>query len=241
MPLAERSSVKSTLPADSRFLCAARFGMTKERVLYFRGATFSMPGNPENPKAVDLHDLDRLIHSGGPLSGALIRQCMADPSLEVQGYVFNFVMNEPDVAIRVVPSLSFQDFQSFIPGYLSRCIIENPAQDDDRMSDSQFDACRLLMRWFQDMWTNPAVPQSGRIDAKHLIEKLYREGNEQTRYNLIHNGLEHLFENHAVREYFSDWATGDPVLQEAYAEASEWTLRGGSNLLWPRDCNHAKE
>jgi len=32
-------------------------------------------------------------------------------------------------------------------------------------------------------------------------------------------------------EYFSDWAGGDPLLQEAYAEVSQWTLKGGSNLF----------
>ncbi len=52
---------------------------------------------------------------------------------------------------------------------------------------------------------------------------------------------EHPFENHAVREYFSDWAVGDPLLQEAYVEASEWTLKGGSNLFWPRDVNKVRE
>jgi hypothetical protein len=200
-----------------------------------------VPGDSENPKVVDLNDLERLIHSGGPLPRAFILRCMADSSLEVQGFIFNFVINEPDVAARINPPLSFRDYQSFIPGYVSRCIIENPERDDDRMSDSQFDACWLLMRWFQQIWVDESVPRLEVFKAKHLIEKLYREGSAQARYNLIFNGLEHLFENQAVREYFSDWATGDPVLQEAYTEASEWTLRGGSNLFWSRDVNHAKE
>lgn len=199
-----------------------------------------MSGDSENPRPIGPDQLDKLVRfSSEPLSGSFIRRCMADFSLEVRGYIFNFVIDEPDVLKRIVPPLCFEDHKSFILGYLTRCILEDPA--DDRQADSQFNACISLMCWFRRVWIDLSLPRSEVVEAKCLIERLYREGDEGLRYNLVFAGLEHLFENHTVREYFSDWAVGDSLLQEAYVEASEWTLKGGSNLFWPRDVNKVRE
>jgi hypothetical protein len=58
--------------------------------------------------------------------------------------------------------------------------------------------------------------------AKDFLEREYRTADEPQRNCIVAGALEHLFEVEGLAELFAGWQ-GDPLLSQAYAQASEWS------------------
>lgn len=149
-----------------------------------------------------------------------LRLWMKSPSLDVQGVVYDFVM-DPKSATRITPSLTFEDYRYFVPNYLFRCITENPQSE---WAANRFEAGNDLLSWYGSIWDDLSVEEGALHEAKPLLRTLCLDYGAEVRRVAIQQVLEHLFENASVRAFFDEWKE-DPRLREAYEEACEWQGR----------------
>jgi len=182
----------------------------------------------EKQQQSGLQILHTLLTSADTVPAERIREAMESPDLECQGELFNFIM-EPGNIARVAPALEFEEYQSIVSRYLTRCVIEDPP---DAVACPRWVACYEFANWFRWLWLDRSIPRSAVVEAKQLMRKLYVESGPNVRKALTQGMLEHLFENPAVRDFFSDWITAEPELREAYNEASEWSQQGRHSPLW---------
>ncbi len=166
--------------------------------------------------------LDKLGSQENTIPVERIREWMRRPEIEVQAAVFDLVMSAERVK-KLVPYLTFEDYRSFIPKFLGRCIVENPPTD---LTLSRWEAAYEFLAWFGGLWDDRSIAKSALSEIKDQLRKLYLEGYSDVRLALIQGTLEHLFENASVREFFADWLS-DPELKKAYEEAAEWSKSGG--------------
>lgn len=152
----------------------------------------------------------------------LLRAWMRRPEIEVQAAIYDLLTSSERVK-KLVPDVTFEDYVIFKPKFFSQCIIENP---DSEVTLSRWEAAMEFLGWFGYLWDDPSVDRSVLTEAKDQLRKLYLEGDSDVRLALIQGTLEHLFENASVRDFFADWLN-DPILQEAYEEAAEWSKLGG--------------
>jgi hypothetical protein len=189
----------------------------------------------KTPEEEDLRQVREYLAVGSNRSAATtisaeqVKLWMESPSLDVQGVIFDFVM-DPERAARIEPPLAFGDYRYFVLRYLSRCMIENPQSG---WAATRFDASCELLRWCGIIWSDPSVEKDATEEAKDLLRRLCLDYGSEVRRVAIQGILEHLFENPSVRAFFADWR-GDPELRDAYDEANEWQRLGGRTPVAPK-------
>lgn len=175
------------------------------------------------------NEITQKLLSKEPISADYIRSLIRDPRLEIdiQSELFSFVMS-PENVVRIHPKLTFEDYQLTALTYLKRCIIDDPPES---IAHSRVTACYEFVGYFKWIWQDPFMREAGAQVAKEWVRELYIQGDSDRRLAIIQGALEHLFENHAIREFFSDWKADKPEIREAYEQASEWSEGGGHSPL----------
>jgi hypothetical protein len=152
-----------------------------------------------------------------PPSRAEVIQWMNSEDLEVLGALCSLVWDK-ERRSRIQPPLTFEDCHQFLMRYYRRCILEDP---EGEWVDSRYSAAGDLARWFNLIWRDSTLPRSALPEIKTLFAGLCREGDNDLRTCVETAGLEHMINDPAVAEYFSDWLL-DPVLKAPYVEVLSW-------------------
>ena len=120
---------------------------------------------------------------------------------------------------RVQPEVPLDEQVDFLRRYLLRCIVENPRPGEHLHGgyEAAWDLAAHMKRWRQNGGRLATVVRGIVID----LEKLYRRAEPAARNRILCGVLEHLFEDPALRPYFSSWDR-DEELREAYKLAMEW-------------------
>lgn len=155
-----------------------------------------------------------------PIPRDKIRQWMQSADIEVLGALYALIVKREHYT-RIDPSLSVEDYYSFLKHYFERCFIENP---DGEWAHTRYAAGWDLVNWFVHLWQDPSVPRLILHELKEWLAKLYKEGTSELRVAIITAALEHLFEHHDIEKYFSDWKR-DITLKPAYEEAVEYATQ----------------
>lgn len=120
---------------------------------------------------------------------------------------------------RIQPPMTAEEHVDFMRCYLLRCIEENPAPGDHLHGgyEAAWELAAALKKWRE---------RGGRIAATvrgvaHDLEKIWRRGDPATQNRVLCGVMEHVFEDPAMRPYFSSWER-DPDLRDAYKLALEW-------------------
>lgn len=111
--------------------------------------------------------------------------------------------------------MTFEEYFPFAARYYERTIRENP---DGEWSDSRTTAGSDFATWFIQLWENRSTYDSEIKQLKPLVERLYKEGDQEIRSALVTSVLEHLFHDSDIVDYFANWKNESP-LNPAYAEA----------------------
>src|SRR6266480_1688784 len=146
-----------------------------------------------------------------------VRRWMKSEDIEALGALTSLIRGEKHFQ-RISPPLTFKDYHPFLIDYYERCIRENP---DGEESDSRYTAAQDIISYFTFLWNDPEISRHTVRDFKTWLAKLYKEGDEDVKTCIVEGILEHLFENPAVQDYFTDWKNNS-VLAAAYSRAMEW-------------------
>lgn len=149
----------------------------------------------------------------------LVLRWMASLDVEVKGAVYALTSKEEHTR-RIQPPLTLEIDASFVLSYFAQCIVEDPPIDS-MFADSRFFACSNLVNWFKELWDDTEVPRSVMSDIKDWIAQQFVNGDTEIRRTLIQATLEHLFEDPAIRDFFSDWQSESSL--DAYRQAKEWS------------------
>ena len=144
-----------------------------------------------------------------------IRTWMKSGDIEILGYAYSML---DDARFRITPALSLDEYIEFLEHYYGRCFRENPQGE---WADSSYSAGWDLVHVFVRLWDDEEVPRSVLAGLKEWLAAVYRDGDERLQTCIKHATLEHLFERTPIKKYFSSWKD-DPVLTEAFREASLW-------------------
>lgn len=142
---------------------------------------------------------------------------MRAEDIEALGALSKFI-REASYFAKISPPISFEEYKDFFLHYYRKCIIENP---DNDWSDNRYVAGHDFMTWFLWMWDNEEIPRSALAQIRDWLGDLYKSGDDEIRLAIVNAILEHLFEKHAISEYFKIWQS-DPILNVAYSEAQSW-------------------
>ncbi|HVB85058.1 MAG TPA: hypothetical protein VNK23_00120 [Candidatus Dormibacteraeota bacterium] len=153
-----------------------------------------------------------------------LREWMESSDIEILGFASATIHNR---RFRIEPPLSTEEYVSFEKSYHERCLRDNP---DGEWSDSRYSAGHDLVNIFSSLWADQNVPRPILAELKDWLGNLYKNGDADIRTCIVQATLEHLFEQKALRTFFSDWQ-GDSVLRIAYDEACLWPDGGGSSPL----------
>lgn len=128
-----------------------------------------------------------------------------------------------------------EDNLELIMTYLFRCISEDPQVNDadpNELIHSRWSATHELSNWFAWLWKQYPNDRSEVEKIKNKIKLLYLNGDQNLRKAILQGILEHIFENAAVVEMFSDWTTSESDIRAAYDQALAWAQGGGHSFLW---------
>jgi len=139
---------------------------------------------------------------------------MRSEDIQVLGAVFKLLHTRRCYS-RIDPPLEFTDYHRFHLLYYEECIVHEP---DGDWADSRYLAAHSLVNWFKGLWLDQSVDRECLRELKRVLEKLYRVGNEDIKTCVVVGVLEHLFEEKAIKRFFTDWAFADD-LRAAYLEA----------------------
>lgn len=153
-------------------------------------------------------------HPSASISGVRVLEWMKSDEIEVLGAT-SALLEDPTHRQRIELGIPFHDYQRFYLRFFERCIRENP---DGEWSDSRYLAAHGLVAWFNGLWKDPQVPRAALNEIKLLLEKLYREGDEEIRCCIVTGALEHLLVNRQILKFFYNWKS-DETLRSAYNEA----------------------
>jgi hypothetical protein len=162
--------------------------------------------------------------AGGPLAGGEIRRAALSDDIETLGALCH-LLDKAAFRERIDPPISFDEHQGLFLRVYERCLLEDP---DGEWSDSRYEAGWSLTGWFRALWNDPAVPRAKLLEFKRLLARLYKAGDRAVRTCIVNATLERLFEDRRIASYFKDW-TKDPLLAQAYADASLWSGKGGAS------------
>ena len=120
---------------------------------------------------------------------------------------------------RIQPELPSEEQIDFMRRYLLRCIDENPPPGD--YLHGGYEAAWELAACMKH-WRRLGGRAAGAVRGIAVeLEKLYRRADSATQNRILCGVLEHVFEDPALRQYFSKWDR-DGELREAYKLALEW-------------------
>jgi hypothetical protein len=160
-----------------------------------------------------------------PIPRDAVLEWMRTDDIESMGALHVLITDEYD---RIQPPLEYGQYHPFVLTYLKRCLLENPQGE---WAETRYGAGYTFNGWFVGWWRDPARRTSTILELKEWLAALYLAGDAEVRQALVQATLEHLFENPAVSEYFSDWR-GHPVLSTAYEQAMQWVEAGGQSPFW---------
>jgi hypothetical protein len=160
----------------------------------------------------------------GALAGEEIRRAALSDDIETLGALCH-LLDKAAFRERIEPPLSFDEHQALFLRFYERCLLEDPKGE---WSGSRYEAGWSLAGWFRTLWNDAAVPRAKLFEIKRLLGRLYKEGDRDVRTCIVNATLEHLFEERRIASYFKDW-TKDPLLAQAYSDASLWSRKGGAS------------
>ena len=143
---------------------------------------------------------------------------MRSDDIEILGALYSFLM-KPQCAVRIIPALTLSDYAGFVTHYFERCFHEDP---DGDWSDSRYAAARGLISWFGMLWKDDQVDRKELVKLKGWLAGVYKDAEDPVRRCIVDGALEHLFEDHEIADFFTDWKN-DSELAIAYAEAAQWS------------------
>jgi hypothetical protein len=149
-----------------------------------------------------------------PIPHDTVKGWMESQDIETMGALMN-LLADPRHFSRIDPPLTFEEYFPFAARYYERTIRENPGGE---WSDSRTTAGSDFAKWFIQLWENRSTYDSEIRQIKTLLKRLYEEGSQESRSNLVTSVLEHLFLFPDIADYFADWQ-GEPLLKSPYAEA----------------------
>jgi hypothetical protein len=120
---------------------------------------------------------------------------------------------------RVQPEVPVDEQVDFMRRYLMRCIDENPSPGVHLHGgyEAAWDLAAHMKLWRHSGGRLATVVRGIAVD----LERLYRRAEPAARNRVLCGVMEHLFEDPAMRPYFSTWDR-DGDLREAYKLAVEW-------------------
>lgn len=139
------------------------------------------------------------------------------PNLQVLGSLA-YLLLRTDLAMRIVPPLSVSGRQDLLLKYWTRCLIENPA--DNEFVGGRYVSAGEVLGWFTSLWQDKSVDRDVLTGIKRWLGDIYRKGGDEVRTCIVQAVLEHLLQSRDVRDFFSDWKK-DPFLGVPYKEATE--------------------
>jgi len=160
------------------------------------------------------------------IDGNRVREWMKSDDIRTLGAVY-YILFDGRYYPRIRPSLTLDEYKSFLLPYYARCFREDPEGD---WVSTRYTAGWDFARWFMTLWRDNTVPRSMFEEIKKWLGDLYLISDDAVRDALVTATLEHLFENKKVATFFSDWS-GDPELRDAYSAAMQWSQHGGRTPL----------
>jgi hypothetical protein len=143
-----------------------------------------------------------------------VKRWMETQDIEAMGALMSLLSDEKHYQ-RIDPPIMFEEYFLFATRYYERNIRENP---DGEWSDSRTTAGWDVAKWFIQLWEDRPSYETEIKQLKKLLKKLYEEGNEEFRSDLVIMVLEDLFHHPGIADHFADWQN-EPLLSPAYAEA----------------------
>ena len=172
----------------------------------------------ESPDLKDVISTFQDEKANEPVQLAVVTKWMNSADMEVIGALDCFLFQK-NHHLRVQPIIPVAEQQRFKLRYLEHCLV---SKVESQWVDDRYSAAHDLRSLFFDLWDKKDQIPPGFLDELvHLLERLYRNGDEELRSCLVGSVLEHLFERSAIRKRFQNWEK-DPVLQEAYSQAMQW-------------------
>ncbi|MGH9904455.1 MAG: hypothetical protein ACRD8U_02595 [Pyrinomonadaceae bacterium] len=150
-----------------------------------------------------------------PIDRRAILRWMHTDDIEAMGALTS-LLGEPRHLERVRPSMTFDDWYTFVVKYYERIFSENP---DGEWSDSRITGGWDFAKWFVELWEDETVSRDVLLQLKEMLARLCKQGRTDICNGLVTAVLEHLFKRREIRSYFSDWDK-EPVLRAARDEAS---------------------
>lgn len=164
--------------------------------------------------ASPLKDIVSELDKSAPIRREVIKGWMDTQDIEAMGALMSLLADQKH-SQRIDPPIVFEEYFPFAARYYERSIRDNP---DGEWSDSRTTAGYDFAKWFIQLWEDRTSYESKIKQLEMLLKKLYEEGDEKFRSDLVIMVLEHLFQDPEIADYFADWQK-DSLLSPAYAEA----------------------
>jgi len=157
-----------------------------------------------------------LLTSDEPIAGDDVRRWIDSGDLLTWSVVYTLTDHAWS---RIQPEIGLEDQINFMRRYLLRCIEENPAPGDYLHGgyEAAWELAACMKHWRTLGGRATTVVRSVAVD----LERMYRRAEPAVKNRILCGVLEHLFEEPALRPYFSSWDR-DEDLRDAYRLALEW-------------------
>jgi len=165
---------------------------------------------------VSYADVLRLLQSDEPIARDDVRRWIDSGDLLTWSAVFTLT---EEAWARIQPEIPIEEQVDFMRRYLLRCIDENPTPGEHLHGgyEAAWELAGCMKHW-RRLGGRAATAVRG-IAVE--LEKLYRRTDPATRNRILCGVLEHVFEDPALRPYFTNWDR-DAELREVYKLAMEW-------------------
>ncbi len=157
---------------------------------------------------------------------ALVQECMRATDADTLGCAYHTI-TAAEFSSRLAMPLPAYELQAFVMRYYGYCLQYDPRS---AWCDTRYSAAWDLVGWLTNMWNDHSAKTSWLPGWKEWLARIYRHGTPPEKLALVTGTLEHLFENRAIAQFFADWMA-DPILQEAYRDATMWNQGGGNSPL----------
>lgn len=156
------------------------------------------------------------LGGGEPIAAEDVRRWIESGDLLTWSAVYALVESAWS---RVQPEIPVDEQVDFMRRYLMRCIDENPPPGEHLHGgyEAAWELAAHMKHWRRSGGRLSTVIRGIAVE----LEKLYRRAEPAARNRILCGVLEHLFEDPAMRPYFSTWDR-DPELRDAYRLAIEW-------------------
>lgn len=161
-------------------------------------------------------EIEARIQAGARIREPELREWMRSTDLETAGAVMVLFDQYRSLLEALPPQEEVVDFYL---AFFRRCLREDPRGE---YAPSRYLAAHALVNWYRRMRADPQVAPDVLARARRMLREEYEQGDQPEKECIVRGALEHLFEDPAVREEFSDWRT-EPALRIAYEEALRWS------------------